>query len=105
MLSTPATLWDLTAHYPGMLLALAGTACLFMVVLTSIKAARLRLRYESWHLMHLYAYLGVGLALPHQLWTGQQFTDSPAKTVFWWTPLGPPPRPLFSSGASDVRCC
>jgi predicted ferric reductase len=85
LLSTPATLWNVTAHYPGMLLALAGTACLFMVVLTSIKAARRRLRYESWHLLHLYAYLGVGLALPHQLWTGQQFTDSPAKTVFWWT--------------------
>ena len=70
LLSTPATLWDLTVHYPGMLLAAAGTACLFMVVLTSVKAARRRLRYESWHLMHLYAYLGVGLALPHQLWTG-----------------------------------
>jgi predicted ferric reductase len=82
---TPATLWDLTVDYPGMLLAVAGTACLCMVVLTSVRAARRRLRYESWHLMHLYAYLGVGLALPHQLWTGQQFTDSPSKTVFWWT--------------------
>jgi len=82
---TPATFWNLTVDYPGMLLALAGTACLVMVVVTSIKAARRRLRYESWHLMHLYAYLGVGLALPHQLWTGQQFTDSPAKTVFWWS--------------------
>ena len=43
-----------------------------------------RLRYESWHLLHLYAYLGVGLALPHQLWTGQDFTASTARTVFWW---------------------
>ena len=42
---------------------------------TSIRAARARLRYESWHLLHLYAYLGVGLALPHQLWTGQEFLD------------------------------
>jgi predicted ferric reductase len=82
---TPATLWDLTIHYPGMLLAAAGTGCLFLVVLTSVRAARRRLRYESWHLMHLYAYLGVGLALPHQLWTGAQFTDSTARTVFWWT--------------------
>jgi predicted ferric reductase len=88
LIRTPATLWDLSVHYPGMLLAVAGTACLFMVVLTSVKAARRRLRYESWHLMHLYAYLGVGLALPHQLWTGQQFTDSTAKTVFWWTAWG-----------------
>jgi ferredoxin-NADP reductase len=52
---------------------------------TSVKAAWRKLRYESWHLLHLYAYLGVGLALPHQLWTGQQFMSSPARTVFWWT--------------------
>ncbi|HET8601601.1 MAG TPA: ferredoxin reductase family protein [Segeticoccus sp.] len=78
-------LWTLTVSYPGMLLAAAGTVCLFLVVGTSLRRARLRLRYESWHLLHLYAYLGVGLALPHQLWTGQQFTGSPARTVFWWS--------------------
>ncbi|GAA3532580.1 ferredoxin reductase family protein [Nocardioides daeguensis] len=83
--ATPGMLWTLTWDYPGMLLAAGGTACLVMVVVTSIRAARRRLRYESWHLLHLYAYLGVGLALPHQLWTGQQLTTSPARTVFWWT--------------------
>ncbi|GAA4708984.1 ferredoxin reductase family protein [Nocardioides conyzicola] len=81
----PGTFWDLTVDDPGMLLALAGTLCLVLVVVTSIRAARGRLRYESWHLLHLYAYLGVGLALPHQLWTGAQFTSSPVRTVFWWT--------------------
>jgi predicted ferric reductase len=83
--SIPGTFWDLTTTYPGMLLAVAGTACLIVVVVTSVKVARRRLRYESWHLLHLYAYLGAGLALPHQLWTGQQFLDSPAATVFWWS--------------------
>jgi predicted ferric reductase len=82
--ATPATAWELTTDYPGMLLAVAGTGCLVMVVVTSVKAARRRLRYESWHLLHLYAYLGVGLALPHQLWTGQDFVGSTARTVFWW---------------------
>jgi ferredoxin-NADP reductase/DMSO/TMAO reductase YedYZ heme-binding membrane subunit len=82
--ATPGELWDLTVSYPGMLLAVAGTAALVMVVVTSVRAARRRLRYESWHLLHLYAYLGAGLALPHQLWTGQQFVGSPARTVFWW---------------------
>lgn len=82
--ATPGTFWDLTVDYPGMLLALAGTACLVMVTVTSVRAARGRLRYESWHLLHLYAYLGVGLALPHQLWTGQQFVQHPSRTVFWW---------------------
>src|SRR3954453_18448810 len=64
-----------------MLLAVGGTACLVMVVVTSIRAARRRLRHESWHLLHLYGYLGAGLALPHQLWTGQEFLSSPAATV------------------------
>jgi predicted ferric reductase len=81
---TPATLWDLVWHYPAMLLATAGTLALCLVVVTSVRAARRRLRYESWHLLHLYAYLGVGLALPHQLWTGQEFLASTARTVFWW---------------------
>ena len=39
------------------------------VVVTSIRWARRRLRYESWHLLHLYSYLGMGLALPHMLAT------------------------------------
>jgi predicted ferric reductase len=82
---TPAMLWGLTVDYPGMLLAVAGTVFLCLSVVTSIKAARRRIRYESWHLLHLYAYLGVGLALPHQLWTGQEFMSSVGRTVFWWT--------------------
>jgi predicted ferric reductase len=80
-----AELWDMIISYPGMLLATAGTALLIMVVVTSMRAARRRLRYESWHLLHLYAYLGVGLALPHQLWTGADFTNSPVARGYWWT--------------------
>jgi predicted ferric reductase len=77
--------WDLVVDYPGMLLALAGTVALIMVALTSLKRSRRRLRYESWHLLHLYAYLGVGLALPHQLWTGQEFLSHPLARVYWWS--------------------
>ena len=80
-----AELWDLVIHYAGMLLAAAGTICLIMVVVTSIRRARRKMRYESWHLIHLYSYLGVGLALPHQLWTGEDFLSSPWATVYWWT--------------------
>ena len=84
LLATPGTIWRLTLDYPGMLLAVAGSSCLVLVVVTSVRAARRRLRYESWHLLHLYAYLGAGLALPHQLWTGQEFLGSAASTIFWW---------------------
>ena len=75
--------------YPGMLLALAGTAVLVMRVVTSIRSARARLRYESWHLLHLYAYLGVGPRPPAPA------PDRPgvprltgSHAVFWWTAVG-----------------
>lgn len=83
-----AELWTVTATLPGMLLAAAGTALLVMVVALSVRAARRRLRYESWHLLHLYAYLGVGLALPHQLWTGTSFLTHPWTAVYWWAVYG-----------------
>ena len=76
--------WTLVTSYGGMLLALAGTAALTTVTVTSIRAARRALRYESWHLLHLYAYLGVGLALPHQIWTGRDFTSSWLARTYWW---------------------
>jgi predicted ferric reductase len=93
--AVPGTFWTLTTTYPGMLLALAGTLCLVLVVVTSVRAARTRLRYESWHLLHLYAYLGVGLALPHQLWTGQEFLASPAATAYWWALWGAAAAAVF----------
>ncbi len=80
--------WTMVVDYPGMLLATAGTALLLMVAWTSMKRARAKLRYESWHLLHLYAYLGVGLALPHQLWTGADFTGSALARAYWWTLYG-----------------
>ncbi|WP_279579128.1 ferric reductase-like transmembrane domain-containing protein [Fodinicola feengrottensis] len=81
----PAQAWSLVTTYPGMLLATAATVLLVMVVVTSVRAARRRLRYESWHLLHLYAYLGVGLALPHEIWTGADFTASPLAAGYWWS--------------------
>jgi len=88
------TIVDFVVNYPGMLLAVAGTVVVVGVTITSIRAARRRLRYESWHLLHLYAYLGVGLALPHQLWAGKEFLTSPAATLFWWT--------LWAAAAASV---
>jgi predicted ferric reductase len=76
---------NLVLTYPGMLLALAGTVALILIAVTSLRAARRRLRYESWHLLHLYAYLGAGLALPHELWTGTDFIGDRAATAYWWT--------------------
>ncbi len=83
-----AMTWDFVVNYPGMLLATAATALLVMVVVTSVKRARRRLRYESWHLLHLYAYLGVALSIPHEIWTGADFQSSPIATLYWWSLYG-----------------
>ena len=83
-----AQAWTLTTAYPGMLLAVVGTVLLVGVGLTSaVGAVRRRLRYETWHLLHLYAYLGVGLAVPHQLWTGTDLSG-PVATAYWWSLWG-----------------
>jgi len=84
-LTVMAQLLEFPTSGRGMLLAVAGTALLVLVVAMPIRAARRRVRYESWHLLHLYAYLGIGLALPHQIWAGSEFTDSVAARVYWWT--------------------
>ena len=57
-LSAPSSTSSSTT--PGCCSPLAGTAALVVVVVTSVKRPAARLRYESWHLIHLYAYLGAG---------------------------------------------
>jgi len=75
-------LWALLVAYAGMVWAVAALAALSLVVVTSVRAARRRLRYEAWHLLHLYAYLGIALALPHELWLGSDFR-APAARSYW----------------------
>ena len=67
-----------------MLWATAGTVLIIGVTVTSIRRARRRLRYESWHLLHLYAYLGILLVWPHMLADGSDFHQAYAR-VYWWT--------------------
>jgi predicted ferric reductase len=61
--------WMVT-EWRGMALATAGTLLLILVGFTSARAARRRLRYHTWHLLHLYTFLGMGLVIPHEIWTG-----------------------------------
>ncbi|MDT7539586.1 MAG: hypothetical protein QOI82_3171 [Actinomycetota bacterium] len=77
--------WTLVSSYGGMLLAVASTIALIVVTVTSVRIARRMLRYESWHLLHLYAYVGVGLSIPHEIWTGQDFSTSPLAQLYWWS--------------------
>ncbi|MEV7341822.1 ferredoxin reductase family protein [Streptomyces sp. NPDC093544] len=88
-------LWKLFITDAWMLFATIGTIAVIMVVVTSVRAARRRLRYESWHLLHLYAYLGVAFTFPHMLEDGADFHEAWART-YWWTLY------LFAAGVTVV---
>ncbi|WP_203976354.1 ferredoxin reductase family protein [Planotetraspora silvatica] len=53
--------------YPWLLAAYVGTALIVMIGLTSIRAIKRRMRYETWYYLHLYAYLGTALAFAHTI--------------------------------------
>ena len=67
---------------PWMLVATIGTVLIVLVVLSSIAVAMRRLRYETWHLTHLWSYVGIALALPHQL-ISEDFNRAGA-LAYWW---------------------
>jgi predicted ferric reductase len=79
-----ARLWAVFVTDSWMLWATIGTIMVIAVTITSIRMARRKLRYESWHLLHLYAYLGIILVWPHMLADGSDFHQSYAR-VYWWT--------------------
>jgi predicted ferric reductase len=83
-ISLPAQVERLITGYPGVITAVAGLAALIGVTVTSIAIVRLRLRYETWYFVHLYAYLGVALAFSHQLATGSDFVGDPLARAYWY---------------------
>jgi predicted ferric reductase len=72
----------LVLTYPDVLMATVALGLFLLVGVTSARAARTRMRYETWHLVHLYTYLAIGLAFSHQFATGADFTDTRVQ-VLW----------------------
>ena len=69
--------------YPFVLAAGVGLALFLLVAVSSLRAARRRMAYETWFGLHLYAYLGIALAFAHQLVVGADFVDDPVAVAFW----------------------
>ena len=73
----------LLTEYPDVLMATVALGLLVAVGVTSARAARRRLRYETWHFIHLYTYLAIALAFSHQFATGVDFAYSRPARVLW----------------------
>ncbi len=68
---------DLTAAYWAF-------ALIVLVVVTSVVGAiRRRMPYEAWHLVHLLAYVGVLLAVPHELEQGDVLALGTPERLYW----------------------
>jgi predicted ferric reductase len=77
------TLVSLVQTVPGMLGALVSLGLFILVAITSMKAARRRTSYETFHGVHLYVYLALAFGFLHQLTIGTDFVDDPLATSFW----------------------
>jgi predicted ferric reductase len=53
------------------------------VGISSVRAARKRLRYETWYYLHFYTYLAIALAFSHQFADGAEFMTNRAARVMW----------------------
>ena len=73
----------LLVSYPDVLMASVAGLLLVGVGVVSMRAARAKLRYETWYYLHFYTYLAVALAFSHQFATGAEFINNLAARVLW----------------------
>src|SRR5260370_24595757 len=94
----------LLTQYPDVLMATVAGFLLLGVGIVSMRAARRRVRYETWYYLHLYTYLAIALAFSHQFADGTTFLGNLAAR-FWWSAmyLTVPVLVLWYRGAVPLR--
>jgi predicted ferric reductase len=81
--SVVAEMISLFTTVPDMWSATVGFVLMLVVVVSSINAARKKLSYEVWYVIHLLAYISILAAVPHQFSTGSDIAGKPLQTLFW----------------------
>lgn len=69
--------------YPDVLAGTVALGLIIVAAVSSIRAVRRKVRYETWWSVHLYMYLALALAFSHQIANGQSFFGHPLARVFW----------------------
>ncbi|MCW2527971.1 MAG: oxidoreductase FAD/NAD(P)-binding domain protein [Pseudonocardiales bacterium] len=73
----------LITSYPDVLMATVGLGLLVAVGVSSARAARRKLQYETWLFLHLYTYLAIALIFSHQFSTGADFSSNAPARWLW----------------------
>jgi predicted ferric reductase len=82
--SAPRTFLSL-AGVPASLFGICAAALVITVATLSVRYARRRMPFETWHTVHLVLYAAVVLGLLHQAKEGTAFTSSAAAAAYWWS--------------------
>jgi predicted ferric reductase len=82
-ISVPSEFSRLLSSYPGMVAAAVGTVLMVAVVVSSLVIVRRRMRYETWHLVHLLIYAAIALGYVHQIPTGNEFAAHSVQADYW----------------------
>jgi predicted ferric reductase len=78
-----AETWTFLTTYQFLVPAYVATALFVLIAVVSVRAARRRLSYDTWHFIHLYIYLAIALSFGHQLAVGTDFERDPAAVGYW----------------------
>jgi len=74
---------SLIRDYPDVLYATIGAGLFVVIGAVSARAARKRMSYEAWHLIHLGTYLAIALSFLHQFSTGADFAGNKPAQYAW----------------------
>ncbi|HEX4431163.1 MAG TPA: ferredoxin reductase family protein [Frankiaceae bacterium] len=75
--------WTLLRSYPDVLAGSVAGLLFVGVGVSSMRAARRKLAYETWYYLHFYTYLAIALAFSHQFANGAEFMTNQAARIFW----------------------
>ncbi len=78
-----AELWWMVTTFEDLLTATISLGLMVLVVLSSFRFVRSRVKYESWFLTHLLSYAVVLLSIPHIFSMGSDIVVSQWHLAFW----------------------
>jgi predicted ferric reductase len=75
--------WTILTTFDFVLIATVGFGLFVAIGITSMRAARRQLSYETWFVLHLGAYLAIAFGFLHQVFVGQDFKTDLLARIFW----------------------
>ncbi|GAA0899950.1 ferredoxin reductase family protein [Virgisporangium aurantiacum] len=73
------------ASVPDTLFGMSAATIIVVVAVASVRYARRKISYETWHAIHFLLYAALLLGLIHQFLEPATYQSTTWSTVYWWT--------------------